>query len=56
MSVALSEMEVAGIATNAPLHSVLMREPGFVAGGFDIHHLERLIEGGFLGVRGGDDA
>ena len=45
---ALSEMEIAGITTNAPLHSLLMEEPGFVAGGFDIHHLERLIEDGLI--------
>ena len=55
MSGALAEMEAEGIATNAPLHGILMEEPGFAAGGFDIHHLERLIEGGLLDGRGGDD-
>lgn len=55
MSGALGEMEAVGIATNAPLHGLLMEEPGFAAGGFDIHHLERLIEGGLLEGRGGDD-
>ncbi|AZV20720.1 MULTISPECIES: acetyl-CoA carboxylase biotin carboxylase subunit [unclassified Mesorhizobium] len=55
MSGALGEMEAVGIATNAPLHGLLMDEPGFAAGGFDIHHLERLIEGGLLQGRGGDD-
>ncbi|WP_217578744.1 acetyl-CoA carboxylase biotin carboxylase subunit [Mesorhizobium sp. GbtcB19] len=55
MSGALAEMEAAGIATNAPLHGILMEEPGFAAGGFDIHHLERLIEGGLLDGRGGND-
>lgn len=55
MSGALGEMEAVGIATNAPLHGILMEEPGFAAGGFDIHHLERLIEGGLLEGRGGDD-
>jgi acetyl-CoA carboxylase biotin carboxylase subunit len=55
MSSALGEMEAVGIATNAPLHGLLMEEPGFAAGGFDIHHLERLIEGGLLQGRGGDD-
>ncbi|RVA30110.1 acetyl-CoA carboxylase biotin carboxylase subunit, partial [Mesorhizobium sp. M7A.F.Ca.CA.004.11.2.1] len=54
MSGALGEMEAVGIATNAPLHGLLMDEPGFAAGGFDIHHLERLIEGGLLQGRGGD--
>ncbi|MDQ0469993.1 acetyl-CoA carboxylase biotin carboxylase subunit [Labrys wisconsinensis] len=52
---ALAEMEAAGIATNAPLHGLLMQEPGFAAGGFDIHHLERLIDGGLLEGRSGDD-
>ncbi|MDX8497811.1 acetyl-CoA carboxylase biotin carboxylase subunit [Mesorhizobium sp. VK4C] len=52
MKGALAEMETAGIATNAPLHGILMEDPGFVAGGFDIHHLERLIEGGLLAGRG----
>ncbi|AEH87267.1 acetyl-CoA carboxylase biotin carboxylase subunit [Mesorhizobium opportunistum] len=52
---ALGEMEAVGIATNAPLHGILMEEPGFAAGGFDIHHLEHLIEGGLLQGRGGDD-
>ncbi|RWN29203.1 MAG: acetyl-CoA carboxylase biotin carboxylase subunit [Mesorhizobium sp.] len=55
MSGALGEMEAVGIATNAPLHGILMEEPGFAAGDFDIHHLERLIEGGLLEGRGGDD-
>ncbi|CDX32569.1 acetyl-CoA carboxylase, biotin carboxylase subunit [Mesorhizobium plurifarium] len=51
MKGALAEMETVGIATNAPLHGMLMEEPGFAAGGFDIHHLERLIEGGLLDGR-----
>ncbi|RWB69937.1 acetyl-CoA carboxylase biotin carboxylase subunit [Mesorhizobium sp.] len=51
MKGALAEMEAVGIATNAPLHGILMEEPGFAAGGFDIHHLERLIEGGLLDGR-----
>ena len=44
---ALTEIETAGIVTNVPLHLALMAEPGFAAGGFDIHHLERLIAAGF---------
>ncbi len=44
---ALAEIEATGIVTNAPLHRALMEEPGFAAGGFDIHHLERLIAAGF---------
>jgi acetyl-CoA carboxylase, biotin carboxylase subunit len=46
MRVALDEFVVAGIDTTIPLHRELMQEPGFRKGGFDIHHLERLIEGG----------
>ena len=37
---ALDEMQVDGISTNLPLHRRLLREPGFAAGGVDIHHLE----------------
>jgi acetyl-CoA carboxylase biotin carboxylase subunit len=55
MSGALTEIEAVGISTNAPLHLLLMEEPGFAAGGFDIHHLERLIEGGMLKGRGSHD-
>ncbi|WP_233887982.1 acetyl-CoA carboxylase biotin carboxylase subunit [Paraburkholderia flagellata] len=44
MRVALDETVVAGIDSSIPLHRTLMLEPGFTEGGFDIHHLERLIE------------
>ena len=47
MAGALTELTADGIATTAPLHSRLMREPGFAAGGVDIHHLERLIDAGW---------
>jgi acetyl-CoA carboxylase biotin carboxylase subunit len=40
---ALDEMQVDGIATNLPLQRRLLREPGFVAGCVDIHHLERWL-------------
>lgn len=40
---ALSEAELIGLKSNIPLHRELMDEPGFVAGGFDIHHLERYL-------------
>ena len=43
MSGALQEAELAGIKSNIPLHQRLMEEPGFAAGGFDIHHLERYL-------------
>ncbi len=40
---ALDEMRVGGIDTNLLLHRRLVREPGVIAGGFDIHHLERWL-------------
>jgi acetyl-CoA carboxylase biotin carboxylase subunit len=40
---ALHEAELVGIKSSIDLHKVLMTEPGFVAGGFDIHHLERYL-------------
>lgn len=46
MRVALDEICVSGIHTTVPLHRELMQEQGFRQGGFDIHHLERLIESG----------
>jgi acetyl-CoA carboxylase biotin carboxylase subunit len=39
---ALEEMRVGGITTNLDLHRRIARDAGFVAGGVDIHHLERL--------------
>ncbi len=53
---ALAEMEAAGLVTNAPLHRLLMEEPGFVAGGFDIHHLERLLKSGLPDAGDRNDA
>jgi acetyl-CoA carboxylase biotin carboxylase subunit len=46
MRVALSELLVRGISTNIPLHRALLADPGFVAGGVDIHHLERRLRRG----------
>jgi acetyl-CoA carboxylase biotin carboxylase subunit len=43
MEGALAEMRVGGIRTNLPLHRALIADPGFVAGGVDIHHLERWL-------------
>jgi acetyl-CoA carboxylase biotin carboxylase subunit len=43
MRAALSEMRVEGVRTNLPLQRVLLQDPGFVAGGADIHHLERVV-------------
>jgi acetyl-CoA carboxylase biotin carboxylase subunit len=42
LRVALEEMRVGGIMTNLDLHRRIARDPGFVAGGVDIHHLEKL--------------
>ncbi|NML75028.1 acetyl-CoA carboxylase biotin carboxylase subunit [Rhizobium sp. S-51] len=44
---ALGEMTIEGVESSGPLHSLLMAEPGILAGGFDIHHLERLMADGF---------
>ncbi|HCL67383.1 MAG TPA: acetyl-CoA carboxylase biotin carboxylase subunit [Rhizobium sp.] len=44
---ALRETVIDGISTTIPLHERLLSEPGFFAGGFDIHHLERLQAQGF---------
>jgi acetyl-CoA carboxylase biotin carboxylase subunit len=46
MKGALSETTITGIQTTIDLHRNLMEEPGFVAGGMDIHHLERWLGGG----------
>ena len=43
MRVALDEMVVKGIKTNIPLQQRLMRDPGFVKGGNNIHYLEKLL-------------
>jgi acetyl-CoA carboxylase biotin carboxylase subunit len=43
MRVALSEMKIAGIETNLPLHREILADPGFATGGSDIHHLERWL-------------
>jgi acetyl-CoA carboxylase biotin carboxylase subunit len=45
MRVALDEIVLNGIKTNIPLHKWLLRDPGFLKGGFNIHYLEkRLVE------------
>ncbi|MFP3551733.1 acetyl-CoA carboxylase biotin carboxylase subunit [Paraburkholderia sp. SIMBA_049] len=43
MRIALSELRVEGIRTNVPLHQTMLSDAGFVAGGVDIHHLERWL-------------
>jgi acetyl-CoA carboxylase biotin carboxylase subunit len=43
LRVALDEIGVGGIETNLDLHRRIVRDPDFVAGGVDIHHLERRL-------------
>jgi acetyl-CoA carboxylase biotin carboxylase subunit len=40
---ALAETRIGGIGTNLPLHGAIVDDPGFAAGGVDIHHLERWL-------------
>ena len=44
LQVALDEMVLNGITTNVPLHKWLLRDQGFVKGGFNIHYLEKRLE------------
>jgi acetyl-CoA carboxylase biotin carboxylase subunit len=44
MRVALDEMVLNGIKSNIPLHKWLLRDPGFLKGGFNIHYLEKRLE------------
>lgn len=44
MRAALAEMRVSGVSTNLALHGDLMTEPGFAAGGVNIHHLEHWLK------------
>ena len=44
MRMALDETVLNGIKTNIPLHKWLLRDPGFVKGGFNIHYLEKRLE------------
>lgn len=43
MSTALSEMVVDGIKTNIPLHQEIMKDQKFIAGGANIHYLEKKL-------------
>ncbi|HHW75765.1 MAG TPA: acetyl-CoA carboxylase biotin carboxylase subunit [Xanthomonadaceae bacterium] len=42
---ALAELVIEGIKTNAPLHRRILGDAGFVAGGADIHYLEKQLLG-----------
>jgi acetyl-CoA carboxylase biotin carboxylase subunit len=43
MKIALAEMVVDGIKTNIPLHQELMNDAAFVAGGVNIHYLQKKL-------------
>lgn len=43
MSMALSEIVIDGIKTNIPLHRKLMNDAAFIAGGTNIHYLEKKL-------------
>ncbi len=42
---ALAELVIEGIKTNAPLHWRILGDAGFIAGGADIHYLEKQLLG-----------
>ena len=41
---ALDEMVLRGVKTNVPLHQWVLRDPGFITGGFNIHYLEKRLK------------
>jgi len=41
---ALDEMVLRGVKSNVPLHQWVLRDHGFIAGGFNIHYLEKRIK------------
>ena len=43
LSTALAEIVIDGIKTNIPLHQRLAQDPAFMAGGTDIHYLEKKL-------------
>ena len=45
MRVAMAELAITGIKTNADLHRDLFRDPDFSDGGVSIHYLEQWLEG-----------
>ena len=44
MRVAMAELAITGIKTNADLHRDLFCDPGFSDGGVSIHYLEQWLE------------
>ena len=51
MRVAMAELTVDGIKTNAPLHRELFNDTGFAQGGVSIHYLEHWLEERKAGMR-----
>ncbi|MDO4657711.1 acetyl-CoA carboxylase biotin carboxylase subunit [Kingella sp. (in: b-proteobacteria)] len=51
MRVAMAELAVDGIKTNAPLHRELFNDKGFAQGGVSIHYLEHWLEERKAGMR-----
>jgi acetyl-CoA carboxylase biotin carboxylase subunit len=45
MRAALATFRIDGVVSNIPLQAALLEEPGFVAGGVNIHHLEHWLAG-----------
>ncbi|MES9965744.1 MAG: acetyl-CoA carboxylase biotin carboxylase subunit, partial [Sedimenticola sp.] len=43
MRTALSEAIIDGIKTNIPLHQEIMKDGAFIAGGANIHYLEKML-------------
>jgi acetyl-CoA carboxylase biotin carboxylase subunit len=43
MEAALLETQISGIKTNIPLHQRILTDEGFVAGGPNIHYLEKML-------------
>jgi acetyl-CoA carboxylase biotin carboxylase subunit len=41
---ALDEMVLRGVRTNVPVHQWVLRDPGFITGGFNIHYLEKRLK------------
>lgn len=54
MSRALDELVIVGVPTSQPFHRRVMKEPGFVAGDYDIEYIERV--GGELLAPEADEA
>ena len=43
MNNALDEIVIEGIKTNIDLHKRILKDPGFIEGGANIHYLEKML-------------